>query len=979
MPAVNDNGSPINATGWQICVENTFIDPTAYSDQQLNTSHNGWYLRFFASNDIGSTCSNTVQIAVLPSSDARLYAVLDHKISEDDSHAGTAAEPKEVSVEVEYTALSVTVSDIETISEFATIAFFGTDANFEDDGGGDLEIVLAAGTATDIYVKVIAENGTTSLYYKVSIYRQDDTNARLGTVLGREIGPDDTHDGFIELKEAIIEVPYAVWAVNREDITAEDGRAEVTFYGTDSDLLVEMTGDVELETGMNEVYIKVVAADGETTLYYKVTIMRTAPSTDVTLYSVLGQEIGTDDMHAGTAAEPKEASIDVAYAVAAVGADDIEAVDDNADVYFSGTDSFYIEECTEVALETETGTDVYIIVTAEDETTELYYKVTIYRGMPNTNAGLDMVLDQEVEYDASEHEGTVSDPEIVSVSMDYSVAAAGKDDIEAESELATVVFYGTDSTYSEECVDDVPLAAGAVTDVYVKVTAEDVTVIRYYKVRIYRAAAPTYELAIAAGTGGAITAGSSGYYAEGTVINISATAHSHYSFNQWTSTGGGSFGSTASAGTTFTMPANAATITANFTYNGGGGSGGSEGSSGSSAPTPTPTYKADVSGNNASGSTLPVNVNTNAGSATVDLGTPAGGIFSREGTTVITVPSIPEVNTYILGISASSLCSSQSVGSLTFVTGTGSITIPDNMLFGIPGTEGKKAGITIGQGDKSDLPSEVQAAIGDRPIVQLTLTMNGTQTEWNNPNAPVTVSIPYTPTAAELANPEAIVIWYIDGSGKAVSVPNGRYDQATGIVTFSTTHFSYYAVSYNQVNFKDVASGAWYRKAVSFIAAREITTGTGNGNFSPEAKLTRGQFVVMLMKAYGIAPDANPKDNFADAGSAYYTGYMAAAKRLGISAGVGNKLFAPEKEITRQEMFTLLYNALKAIGKLPQGNSGKLLSNFSDESDIAPWAKEAMTLLINTGTVGGSAGKLAPLSTTTRAEMAQVLYYLLGK
>lgn len=43
----------------------------------------------------------------------------------------------------------------------------------------------------------------------------------------------------------------------------------------------------------------------------------------------------------------------------------------------------------------------------------------------------------------------------------------------------------------------------------------------------------------------------------------------------------------------------------------------------------------------------------------------------------------------------------------------------------------------------------------------------------------------------------------------------------------------------------------------------------------------------MLMKAYGIAPDTNPEDNFADAGDTYYTGYLAAAKRLGISAGVG--------------------------------------------------------------------------------------------
>jgi len=62
----------------------------------------------------------------------------------------------------------------------------------------------------------------------------------------------------------------------------------------------------------------------------------------------------------------------------------------------------------------------------------------------------------------------------------------------------------------------------------------------------------------------------------------------------------------------------------------------------------------------------------------------------------------------------------------------------------------------------------------------------------------------------------------------------------------------------------------------------------------------------MLLKAYEIAPDTSPADNFSDAGNTYYTGYLASAKRLGISGGVGNNMFAPDKNITRQEMFTLL-------------------------------------------------------------------------
>ncbi|MDF2989086.1 MAG: hypothetical protein K0R50_4596, partial [Eubacterium sp.] len=217
------------------------------------------------------------------------------------------------------------------------------------------------------------------------------------------------------------------------------------------------------------------------------------------------------------------------------------------------------------------------------------------------------------------------------------------------------------------------------------------------------------------------------------------------------------------------------------------------------------------------------------------------------------------------------------------------------------------------------------------------------------------VSIPYTPKAGE--DIEAIVIYYINSQGHLEPVSNCVYNKETGMISFRSNHFSKYAVGYNKVSFKDVADGAWYSKAVGFIAARGITTGIGNGDFSPEGKLTRGQFLTMVMKAYGIKADENPAVNFTDAGNKFYTGYLAAAKRLGISDGVGNNRFAPEKEITREEMFTLLYNILKLIGELPAGSSGKGLSEFSDTKDMAAWAKPAMTMFAENGIIGGNLGR----------------------
>ena len=492
----------------------------------------------------------------------------------------------------------------------------------------------------------------------------------------------------------------------------------------------------------------------------------------------------------------------------------------------------------------------------------------------------------------------------------------------------------------------------------------------------------TYALTIAAGMGGSITIGSTGNYEAGSVINIFAMAAANYSFSNWSSTGGGSFGSTTSASTTFTMPAGAVSITANFTYNGDSGS--SVSSSGGSIPNTATdvtaaTYTADVYGSGITGTTLAVAVDQSIGIASLNIEPQQGNAFTGGGAVIITVPSISSVDAYTLGIPVAYLSTPDGKGTLIFSTNKGSMTLPADMLEGIAGTEGKKAEITIGFGDKFGLSVAAKAAIGDRPLIQLAVTIDGKQIEWNNPNTPVTIAIPYKPTADELANPESIIIWYIDGSGKEVSIPNGHYDPKTGTVTFVTTHFSYYAVGYNQVEFNDVAQTAWYSNAVSFIAARGITSGTGNGNYSPDVKLTRGDFLAMMMKAYGIAPDTAFNDNFSDAGNTYYTGYLAAAKRLGISGGVGDNMFAPNKEITRQEMFTLLYNALKAIGKLPTITSEKQLSTFSDAVQIADWAKDAVIMLLQTGTISGSNGKIFPVATTTRAEMAQVLYNLLSR
>ena len=308
--------------------------------------------------------------------------------------------------------------------------------------------------------------------------------------------------------------------------------------------------------------------------------------------------------------------------------------------------------------------------------------------------------------------------------------------------------------------------------------------------------------------------------------------------------------------------------------------------------------------------------------------------------------------------------------------GIASVTFNADAVDSINSAAGSKdISIAITAVNTSSLSAEAQRMVGSSPVYDFSVTAGGSKvSSFGDGNA--AVSIPYTIQAGEDAN--AIVVYYIDSTGALQSV-RGAYNSSTKSVDFVASHFSQYAVGYNKVSFTDVSSADWYYAPVTFCAARGITTGTTATTFSPAATVTRGQFIVMLMRAYGIEPDSNPGSNFADAGNTYYTNYLAKAKELGISSGVGNNLFAPDKQITRQEMFTLLYRALNVLDELPEATSSKTLSSFSDAASVSDYAKDAMTALVQGGVIARSDGKLNPQGQSSRAQMVQVLYNLLSR
>ena len=109
-------------------------------------------------------------------------------------------------------------------------------------------------------------------------------------------------------------------------------------------------------------------------------------------------------------------------------------------------------------------------------------------------------------------------------------------------------------------------------------------------------------------------------------------------------------------------------------------------------------------------------------------------------------------------------------------------------------------------------------------------------------------------------------------------------------------------------SFADVSMDAYYAKAVAWAVENGITTGTGDGKFSPDATCTRAQSVTFLFRAIGKLVDS--KAEFSDVlTDSYYANAVAWAVENGITNGIGDGLFWPDNSCTRAQIVTFLFRA----------------------------------------------------------------------
>jgi len=182
-------------------------------------------------------------------------------------------------------------------------------------------------------------------------------------------------------------------------------------------------------------------------------------------------------------------------------------------------------------------------------------------------------------------------------------------------------------------------------------------------------------------------------------------------------------------------------------------------------------------------------------------------------------------------------------------------------------------------------------------------------------------------------------------------------------------------VKESNITFADLNQAAWSKDTVEYLASKGIAIAKAGNNFEPNAKITRAEFLDMLMRIAQLNGDVQ-KMPFTDVSSNdWYADSVAAAYENGIVSGTSATTFSPDASITRQDMAVMISKVMKADGYTSADLTE--LARFNDGNSVATYAKEAVAMVSRETVVNGTPeGNFNPKDNTTRAEAAAMIYNL---
>ena len=171
--------------------------------------------------------------------------------------------------------------------------------------------------------------------------------------------------------------------------------------------------------------------------------------------------------------------------------------------------------------------------------------------------------------------------------------------------------------------------------------------------------------------------------------------------------------------------------------------------------------------------------------------------------------------------------------------------------------------------------------------------------------------------------------------------------------------------------FTDI-EGHWARESIETMYVHGVMQGVSDTSFAPDAPASRATIVSALYALSG-KPQA-PACTFTDVPEdADYANAVAWAEENGIVSGVGDGLFQPDANVTREQLAVMMYNYVQWRGL---GSTYTSLDTFDDAKSVSPWAESAVRWMVSAELLHGTTGTLLePQGTATRGQLATILTF----